>query len=117
MDSIEPYDYAAFQPFSLSCLPGFMANRYDVTLHDCLPRAEGRCENSILAMLENTVRGYDRCDCVSHRVSLRKGAVHYALMPVWILNTRWNGKDFVFAMNGQTGKFVGNLPVSWKRFS
>ena len=41
--------------------------------------------------------------------------MHYALLPVWILNTRWEGKDFLFAMNGQTGKLVGNLPDSTKR--
>ena len=35
----------------------------------------------------------------------------YALYPVWILNTSWNGKNYLFAMNGQTGKFVGDLPV------
>ena len=28
---------------------------------------------------------------------------------------RWEDKDFLFAMNGQTGKLVGNLPVSTKR--
>ena len=39
----------------------------------------------------------------------------YALLPVWILNTKWEDKDFLFAMNGQTGKLVGNLPVSTKR--
>ena len=37
-------------------------------------------------------------------------------MPVWMLNTKWKGKDFLFAMNGQTGKLVGDLPVSWGRF-
>ena len=34
-------------------------------------------------------------------------------MPVWMLSTRWNGKDFLFAMNGQTGKLIGDLPISW----
>jgi hypothetical protein len=29
-----------------------------------------------------------------------------------MLNTRWNDQDFLFAMNGQTGKMVGDLPVS-----
>ena len=43
------------------------------------------------------------------------GKVQYALLPVWILNTKWEGKDYLFAMNGQTGKLVGNLPVSTKR--
>lgn len=37
-------------------------------------------------------------------------------MPVWMLNTKWNGKDFLFAMNGQTGRLAGELPVSRGRF-
>ena len=35
----------------------------------------------------------------------------YALFPVWVLSTSWQGNNYIFAMNGQTGKFVGNLPV------
>ena len=30
---------------------------------------------------------------------------------MWILNTTWNGNKYTFAMNGQTGKFVGDLPI------
>ena len=37
-------------------------------------------------------------------------------MPVWMLYTKWNGKEFLFAMNGQTSKLVGDLPMSWGRF-
>ena len=33
-----------------------------------------------------------------------------------MLNTKWRGKDFLFAMNGQTGRIVGDLPVSWGKF-
>ena len=46
--------------------------------------------------------------------------IAYALLPVWMLHTKWNGQDFLFAMNGQTGKFIGDLPVdngkAMKRF-
>ena len=28
-----------------------------------------------------------------------------------MLHTRWKEKDFLFAMNGQTGKLIGDLPV------
>ena len=38
------------------------------------------------------------------------------MLPVWLLNTKWEGKDYLFAMNGQTGKLVGDLPVDRKRF-
>ena len=37
--------------------------------------------------------------------------MHYALLPVWMLSTRWKNKNFLFAMNGQTGKLVGDLPL------
>ncbi|MBE6659749.1 MAG: hypothetical protein E7604_15075, partial [Ruminococcaceae bacterium] len=39
------------------------------------------------------------------------GQAKYALYPVWILNTTWNGQKYTFAMNGQTGKLVGDLPM------
>ena len=44
-------------------------------------------------------------------VRLKKGASQYALYPVWLLNTKWNGNTYTFAMNGQTGKLVGDLPM------
>ena len=44
-------------------------------------------------------------------INLQNGVARYALYPVWLLNTRWNGKDYVFAMNGQTGRLIGDLPV------
>ena len=39
------------------------------------------------------------------------GRVQYALMPVWMLSTKWKDKNFLFAMNGQTGKLIGDLPI------
>jgi hypothetical protein len=28
-----------------------------------------------------------------------------------MLHTKWNGNDYLFAMNGQTGKLIGDLPI------
>ena len=36
----------------------------------------------------------------------------YVLMPVWMLTTRYKDKTYLFAMNGQSGKMTGSLPVS-----
>nr|MCR5390029.1 hypothetical protein [Lachnospiraceae bacterium] len=33
------------------------------------------------------------------------------LMPVWMLSTKYNDQVYSFAMNGQTGKVTGNLPI------
>ena len=34
------------------------------------------------------------------------------MLPVWFLNYTYRGKDYPFAMNGQTGTRFGILPVS-----
>ena len=116
MDSIEPYDYTEQKPFSTAYLPGFLANKFDVTVEQSRQRADQRCEGTLASALRGTVKRYDLCVLRDSSVHLRRGKVHYALMPVWMLNTKWHGKDFLFAMNGQTGKLVGDLPVSWGKF-
>lgn len=116
MDAIEPFDYKELKPFSTAYLPGFLADKYDVSVEDCHERADTRCEGSLVAALGDTVTGYDSCVPVSHDVKLRRGKVHYALLPVWLLCTKWQGKNYLFAMNGQTGKLVGDLPTSAGKF-
>ena len=116
MDSIEPYDYKELKPFSTAYLPGFLADKFDVTVEQSRQRADQRCEGTLDSALRGTVKRYDLCILRDSSVHLRRGKVHYALMPVWMLNTKWHGKDFTFAMNGQTGKLVGDLPVSWGKF-
>ena len=115
MDSIEPYDYTDLKPFSTAYLPGFLADKYDVSVENSRERADKRCAGSLVSALESTVSNYTTCNETSRDIHLKRGKVHYALLPVWVLNTKWEGKDFLFAMNGQTGKLVGNLPVSTKR--
>ena len=122
MDSIEPYNYKYLRAFSTAYLPGFLADKYDVSVQDCAERADSRCETSAVELMEQDARGdYTSCTGESRNVTLHRGKVHYALMPVWLLSTKWNGKSFLFAMNGQTGKLVGDLPLDkglyWKHFA
>ena len=116
MDSIEPFDYGELKKFSMAFLPGFLADRYDVSVEECARRADERCSNTVVDMLESTVTGYTTCSMESKTVNLKRGKVHYALLPVWLLTTKWNGKNFLFAMNAQSGKMVGDLPINWLKF-
>ena len=34
-----------------------------------------------------------------------------------MLHTKWQDQDYLFAMNGQTGKLIGDLPVSKGKFT
>lgn len=116
MDSIEPYDYSGLKDFSTAYLPGFLADKYDVSVKDSWGRADERCENTILQSLRQTTYQYHTCIKVREWINIERGKVHYALLPVWLLTTKWNGQNFLFAVNGQTGKTVGDLPVNKKKY-
>ncbi|MCL1838915.1 MAG: TFIIB-type zinc ribbon-containing protein [Propionibacteriaceae bacterium] len=111
MESIEPYNYAEVVPFQTAYLPGFMANKYDVTPDEMLPRVNKRLSVSTTAAVSKTVQGYASATPAGSKEQVTKRDLHYALLPVWILNTVWKNQRYVFAMNGQTGKFVGDLPL------
>lgn len=116
MDSIEPFDYSELKPFSTAYLPGFLADKYDVTIEESKQRTDKRCEGTLENELRKTVLGYQSVVPRHQNFNILRGKVHYALLPVWLLNTKWNGQDFLFAMNGQTGKMVGDLPVDKKKY-
>ena len=111
MDSIEPYDYTDLKPFSTAYLPGFLADKYDVSAEDSIERANKRIRRSTEETFQQTVTGYDSVKVESSSIQLHGGKAKYALFPVWLLSTSWRGENYLFAMNGQTGRFVGDLPV------
>ena len=119
MDSIEPFDYVGLKPFSTAYLPGFFADKFDVSIEESSSHADKRCRQSLSDALQGTARNgrpYTSVMPIGEDIHLKRTGVHYALLPVWMLNTRWNGKNYMFAMNGQTGRMVGDLPVDRKRF-
>jgi len=111
MDSIEPFEYRELQPFSSAYLPGFFADKYDVDAETCSKRANERILASTEDTFASTISGYSTLTREYSNINLRRGDVKYALMPVWMLSTKWQGTDYLFAMNGQTGKLIGDLPV------
>ena len=61
MAAIEPFDDSGLVPFSLGYLPGFLADKYDVTMEECAKRADLRCQNAAVEEMRKTVVGYQTC--------------------------------------------------------
>ena len=114
MESIEPFDYSEMVPFSSAYFTGYLADKYDVDAEAAVGRADERVNTSAKMCLAGTVQGFDGVepsdDCA---VVKNDSAVHYAMVPVWILTTRYNNEPYTFMMNGQTGKVVGSLPIDY----
>ncbi len=116
MESIEPFDYSGAVDFQTAYLSGYLADRYDVSVEDSRARANARIKISTEDAFRSTVVGYSSVTTEQSSVRVDNGKTQYVLYPVWLLNTTWSGKKYTFAMNGQTGKFVGNLPVDMGKF-
>ena len=118
MESIEPFDVSEAVPFQTAYLAGYLADKYDVTAEQSVERANQRVRKTAEMTFAEQVIGYESVVLDSSSIRLRDSRVRYALYPVWLLNTTWRGQKYTFAMNAQTGKFVGDLPVDrgayWK---
>ena len=111
MESVEPFDFSEAVDFQTAYLAGFMADKYDVTAEESIDRANARIRKSTEDTFAATVQGYSSVTPEGGSVRLQNGKAIYALYPIWLLNTSWNGNKYTFAMNGQTGKMVGDLPL------
>lgn len=118
MEAVEPYDFSGAVPFKSAYLAGYVADRYDVESRERIGRAKQRVQKSIEKEFQKSVKGYDSVTVRDSRLNVTDAKYWYALYPVWILNSTWKDNKYVFAMNGQTGKLVGDLPVDnglfWK---
>ena len=111
MESIEPYDFSEAVDFQTAYLAGYLADKYDVDAEQSIEHANDRIKQSTADAFADTVEGYTTVTPESTSIRLQNGKAKYALLPVWILNTTWNGQKYTFAMNGQTGKLIGDLPL------
>lgn len=111
MESIEPFNFADAVDFNTAYLAGYLADKYDVDAEHSIERANERVKKSTEDAFAATVTGYASVKTENSNIRLYNGKAKYALYPVWLLNTTWNGNKYTFAMNGQTGKFVGDLPM------
>ena len=100
MDSIEPFDYRTITEFSLSYMPGFLANKYDVSQKECGKHAGERARRTAEDALRGTVQGYTSVSTSAHKETICNEKTEYAVLPVWLLSTKWEGQNFLFAMNG-----------------
>ncbi|MCR5695214.1 MAG: DUF2089 domain-containing protein [Clostridia bacterium] len=118
-ESVEPFDYGKIEPFKTVYLTGFLADKYDKTPDDCRDRMDSRVIGSISKALKNSVTslGYENVTVQSHSENISDRTFSYALLPLWLLRTKFNDKYYYFAMNGQTGKVAGKLPTDGKKIN
>ena len=115
MDKLEPYHYNELKEFNTPYLAGFIAEKYNFDYKELLPRAVSKIRGYIDTYIASTITGYTGINYKRKDIDTNKRDVYYTLLPVWMVYYDYKGSEYIFAMNGQTGKVVGKPPISGKK--
>ena len=112
MDSLEPFDSRETKAFDMRYLAGFTADRFDQGKDDMAARAKKRMSTSVHNLCDAQASyGYATARPKSYDLTTNISA-KYVLFPVYLFSLEHEGQTYPFAVNGQTGKVVGELPTS-----
>ncbi len=112
MDKLEPYSYENLKEFNMPYLAGYIAEKYDFTDEDMLPRIKERVGGYVDNYINSTISGYSSVMYHRKDINIRKKHADYTLMPVWMVCYDYRQAEHIFMMNGQTGKIIGKPPLS-----
>ena len=112
MNTIEPFNYDELVDYNHAYLSGFLAEKYDVSKEKAYEDAKKRSFNSTINEAKSSMRGYSSISVTGNTLKDKLDDTKYALLPVFMVNVKYKDKYYLFAMNGQTGEFVGNMPLS-----
>ena len=104
MDLMEPYKYGELGDFDAKYLSGFQAEVYDEDKNTLLPRAKKKADKYSQKYLSSYNVEYDAVrPTVNDKKSTEKESF-YSFLPVWRYVYRYQGKNYEFYVNGQTGR-------------
>ena len=117
LTGILPYPQDAYIDFNMPYLQGFVAKKRDIEREDLTNEVRDRMHKYAESLLCDTVHGYSTVTNERTGIRIVKSHWEYALLPVWILNYKHKNKNYTYAMNGNTGKVWGEIPISFKKLS
>ena len=113
---IEPFDYEQMQFFSPGYMAGFYAEAFEDNAEKFREKSERRARWAVDTHQPQKLFPYFKeVECIGKTTEIENWREEYALMPVWILHRHYRKKDYLFLINGQTGKITGYIPQSVKK--
>ena len=119
MDAIAPFGLSSMRAFSTSYAAGYLMEIADESAEACRLRAEELAKTSFEQDMEQDVTDQPSIDGISdvvaHETQVETTRVQECVLPVWLMHCTWDDVHMLFAVNGETGKCVGDLPISKAR--
>ena len=112
---LEPYDYSGMRPFNPAYMSGFYSDRFDMSADQMMITSMFRAQSKMYDYVKKTVPGSPQGISDSYpRFHVRKK--YYTMLPAWFMTVKYGFIPYTITVNGQTGKVVGAVPYSKKKF-
>lgn len=113
---IARWNLKKLQPFNTSFLRGFVTEKYTIPLSQGHLKSKEEARRIADRWCRQDIGG-DTQRISSMDVSLAEETFKHVLLPVFVSSYRYNGKEYNFFVNGETGALSGKRPYSfWKIF-
>ena len=114
MEAIEPFDYSEMVKFHNRYLQGFYADKYDQRPTEIMDRFVKRMDRISMDMTETIATKYDEYEPSPEKnfTWMSELSIKYCLLPVWFMTVEFDGRNYQFAVNGQTGEASGQAPTA-----
>lgn len=118
-EGVLPFLPEGQKPFHMSYLTGFQAERRDMESGELAEAVEREVKDLASMRLKESAEGYSSLKIRAQSAQIQNARWYYGLFPVWTLTYKGpkDGKIYYFALNGQTGKVCGELPVDYGRLA
>ncbi|WP_313628802.1 TFIIB-type zinc ribbon-containing protein [Enterococcus italicus] len=120
VEGVQPFPLEKAVAFENQYLSGFQAEKRDIEYLDIQSSVHQELTDYGQSLLSDTVNGYTTFRTTNKQLSITKEDNQYVLLPVWLVTYQANDdkkKTFYYAMNGQTGKTSGILPLSYGKLA
>lgn len=115
MDTLDPYSIEKFVDYNPAYMAGFFAEQFDENKEATVERGKEKIINAIQKLSRAEVNEYSNIKLSDHESVFKDEVVDYGMLPVWLLNIDFKNQKYTYAINGETGKVVGQIPISQSR--
>lgn len=122
INSIEPYDWTKVRLFDYAYLNAFAAEHRDISLDEVTHEIDQKLTALIYADIKKDLTKKTKLSDVRvhyHETKHLEDAIAYCLAPAWLITytDKKANRVYFFAINGQTGKTTGILPISYQKLT
>lgn len=110
LNGIEPFDTSEFVPFAMPMLSGFFTENFTFGREEGAKAMQNEIESIAEDMLDSSLGGAEVTP--SHKELINKDHEwKLSLLPIWVLTYNYLDRIYVYAMNGQSGRAFGEMPI------